>query len=145
MSFANELWVFKFINQNGYDLIYKQFIGKRKKLKYFIYMLTEKYDSDIEYSKNLKKIYDLNFEIPSEGTLSLGIKTFKNDLLHQYESTIDYVNKLKEKIIEPLKKFLFDQQTQAKKYNSDMTKIDKDFREAYDKLEKVISFLLRVN
>jgi predicted transcriptional regulator len=130
------------LKQNGYDIIYKQFIEKRKKLKYFIYMLTEKYDSDIEYSKNLKKIYDLNFETPSEGTLSLGIKTFKNDLLHQHESTIDYVNKLKEKIIEPLKKFLFEQQSQGKKLNFEMTKIDKDFREAYDKLEKVFFFKL---
>jgi hypothetical protein len=138
MSFANELWVINTLKKNGYDLIYKQFIEKRKRLKYFIYMLTEKYDSDTEYSKNLKKIYDLNFEIPSEGTLCLGIRTFKNDLLHQYESTIDYVNKLKEKIIEPLKKFLFDQQAQGKKLNFEMTKIDKDFREAYDKLEKVL-------
>jgi gamma-glutamylcysteine synthetase len=104
-------------------------------------MLTEKYDSEIEYAKNMKKIYDLNFEIAAEGTLFQGIQTFKNDILMQFESTAEYVNKLREKIIEPLKKFLFEQQSQGKRLNTEMMKIDKEFREAYDKLEKVATDL----
>ena len=100
-------------------------------------MLTEKYDSDNEYAKNMKKIYDLNFEITSEGTLAQGIQTFKNDLIHQFDVTIEFVNKFRDKIIEPLKKFLFDQQSSGKKLNAEMIKIDKDFREAFDRLEKV--------
>lgn len=136
MSFSVELW-------NGYSIIYKNFIQRRKGLKFFIYMLTEKFETDVEYAKNMKKIYDLNFEITSEGTLYNGIQAFKNDILHQYEIMDNYVNKLKSKIIEPLKNFLFEQQSLGKKLNSEKIKIDKDFEEAIDRLEKVfIQFII---
>ena len=59
MSFAVDLW-------NGYSIIYNNFISRRKGLKFFVYMLSEKYEADLEYAKNMKKIYDLNFEITSD-------------------------------------------------------------------------------
>ena len=130
MSFAVDLW-------NGYSIIYNNFISRRKGLKFFVYMLSEKYEADLEYAKNMKKIYDLNFEITSEGTLLNGVKAFKNNLLYQSETLEQYINKLKSNIIEPLKIFQTKQETMGKKLNNEMMQIDKEFREAYDKLEKV--------
>ena len=130
MSFAVDLW-------NGYSIIYNNFISRRKGLKFFVYMLSEKYEADLEYAKNMKKIYDLNFEITSEGTLLNGVKAFKNNLLYQSETLEQYINKLKSNIIEPLKIFQTKQETIGKKLNNEMMQIDKEFREAYDKLEKV--------
>ena len=130
MSFAVDLW-------NGYSIIYNNFISRRKGLKFFVYMLSEKYEADLEYAKNMKKIYDLNFEITSEGTLLNGVKAFKNNLLYQSETLEQYINKLKSNIIEPLKIFQTKQETIGKKLNNEMMQIYNEFRESYDKLEKV--------
>ena len=110
-------------------------------------MLNSKYDSDLEYSKSLKKIYEYNFIVTSEGqftnnlrTLSHGIQAFKNDLLNQFNYTVEFVNSLKEEIIEPLKKFYNDQMNIGKKLNDDMRKVERDFKEGIDRVDKVKNY-----
>ena len=67
MSFCVDLWVVMLIKQNEYEIIYNHFCDRRKGLKDLIFILTSKYDTDLEYSKSLKRIYEFNYIITSEG------------------------------------------------------------------------------
>lgn len=101
-------------------------------------MLTEKHDHELELSKAVKKIYDTNYVVTKMTTLQQGIIAFKNDLLNQYNYTIEFVNSLREEIIDPLKQFMNEQNNLGKKLNNDMKKIEKDYKDSVDKLEKVL-------
>lgn len=51
---------------------------------------------------------------------------------------MEFLNCLKEDLIDPLRGFLNEQNNTGKKLNNDIRKIEKDFKEAVDKMEKVI-------
>jgi hypothetical protein len=129
MSFSVDLW-------DGYDFVYNTFSLHRRGLKDFIYMLTEKISYEIEHAKGMKRIYDLNYAVTNMSSLQRGILCFKNDLLNQYNYTQDFISSLKEEVIEPLKILMNEQNNTSKNLNSEMRKIDKEFRDIYDKLEK---------
>lgn len=129
MSFSVELW-------DGYDLVYNTFTLHRRGLKDFIYMLSEKHDYEFEYAKGMKKIYDSNFLVTKMPSLQSGILAFKNDLLNQYNYSLEFINNLREEIIEPLKLFLSEQNSTGKALNTEMRKVEKDFKDSVDKLER---------
>lgn len=129
MNFSVELW-------DGYDFVYNTFTLHRRGLKDFIYMLSEKHDAEVEYAKAMKKIYDMNFAVTKMPSLQNGILAFKSDLFNQYNYTMEFVNSLREEVIEPLREFMNDQNNQGKVYHAEMKKIEKDYKDSVDKLEK---------
>jgi len=52
---------------------------------------------------------------------------------------MEFQKNLQEDLIEPLKLFMDDQNNYSKKLNTDIKKLEKDFRDAADRLEKVCS------
>lgn len=129
MSFSVELW-------EGYDLVYNTFLSHRRGLKDFIYMLSEKHDHEFEYAKAMKKVYDMNYAVTKMHTLQSAVLAFKNDLLNHFNYTIEFVNSLREEVIDPLKTIMNEQNFTGKKLNLEMRKTEKDFRDCVDKLEK---------
>ena len=129
MSFSVELW-------DGYDLVYNTFNLHRRGLKDFIYMLSEKCNYEIENAKGMKKIYENNYLVTNMPSLQNGILSFKNDLYNQYTYSMDFVNSLRDEIIEPLKIFLSDQSNAGKNLNTEFRRVEKEFSESVDKLEK---------
>lgn len=99
-------------------------------------MFSEKYDYEYELAKGIKRTYDYNFMITNEGTLASGLLFFKQDLLKQYNHTMDYVNSLKEGIIDPMKSFLENQVTNGRKYHIEIKELERDFKYVCDNLEK---------
>ncbi len=69
--------------------------------------------------------------------MSYGIQSFRSDFLNQYTYSMEFQKNLQEDIIEPLSKFLDDQYQYSKKLNSDMKRLDKEYKEAVDKLDRV--------
>jgi hypothetical protein len=129
MSFSVELW-------DGYDLVYNTFNLHRRGLKDFIFMLTEKYNYEYDNANGMKKIYETSYAVTNMPSLKNGILAFKNDLFNQYTYSIDFLNSLKEEIIEPLKTILNHQTTKGKIFNNEYRKVEKDFKDIVDKLEK---------
>jgi septal ring factor EnvC (AmiA/AmiB activator) len=129
MSFSVELW-------DGYDLVYNTFLLHRRGLKDFIYMMSEKHDHEFDFARNMKKIYDMNFAVTKMPTLQNGIIAFKNDLLNQYNYTIEFVNSLREEVIDPLKQFMNEQNNLGKILNTEMKKVEKEFKDVADKLDR---------
>jgi uncharacterized coiled-coil protein SlyX len=101
-------------------------------------MLTEKANYERELAKGMKKIYEMNYAVTTMNSLHNGIIAFKNDLLNQYNYTLEFVNSLQEEVIDPLKILLNDQNSEGKRLNNEMRKIEKEFKDSVDKLEKVI-------
>jgi hypothetical protein len=107
-------------------------------------MLSEKYKYEQELAKGMKKIYDLNFVVSTMrylayllSSLQAGIIGFKNDLLNQYNYTTEFTNSLRDEIIEPLKVFMQEQNNKGKKLNTEMKKVEKEFKEDVDRMDKV--------
>ena len=101
-------------------------------------MISEKVNYEREMARGMKKIYEMNYAVTTMNSLQNGIIAFKNDLHNQYNYTIEFVNSLQEEVIDPLKILLNDQNSEGKKLNNEMRKIDKEFKESVDKLEKVV-------
>jgi len=70
-------------------------------------------------------------------SLQNGILAFKNDMLNQYNYAMEFLNCLKEDLIDPLKSFMNEQNNLGKKLNTDIKKIEKDFRDSVEKMDKV--------
>ena len=83
MSFSIDLW-------NGFDFVYTHFNERSKGLKQLLYMFNEKYDQECELARGIKRIYDFNFLISNEGTLSTAIAGFKSDLHKEYSCQFEY-------------------------------------------------------
>jgi hypothetical protein len=99
-------------------------------------MFSENYDYEQELAKGLKRIYDYNFIITNEGSLANGLSFFKQDLNNHYNHRIDYVNSLKEGIIDQLKGFLEVQVTNGRKYHIEIKELEREFKCVCDNLEK---------
>jgi hypothetical protein len=109
----------------------------RRGVKDFIYMLTEKYNYEMTYAKGMKKIYDSNYAVSTMNTLQSGILAFKNDLLNQYNYTVEFLNSLNEEVIDPLKGILNFHNSEGKRLNTEMLKVDRAYKDSVDSLEKV--------
>ncbi len=129
MSFSVELF-------DGYELVYNTFSLHRRGLKDFIYMLQEKVNYESEFAKGMKKIYDMNYAVTNMSSLQKGILAFKNDLLNQYNYTVEFVYSVKEEVIDPLKILLTEQNNSSKSLNTEMRKVEKEYKDIVDKLQK---------
>jgi hypothetical protein len=101
-------------------------------------MLTEKYNYEIAYAKGMKKIYDMNYAVTTFNTLQSGILGFKNDLINEFNYTMEFVTSMSEEVIDPLKGLLSHQTNEGKRLHSEMVKIDRAYKDSVDILEKVI-------
>jgi hypothetical protein len=118
------------------------FLTRRKGFKDFISMLSEKNKYDQEYAKGMKKIFDMNYTITNEGTLGDGMKYFRNHFFNLYQYYNDHSNEIKRDVIEPAKKFLDDQHAVAKKNYNDVKRLEKEYKEAINNVEKLKSKFL---
>jgi hypothetical protein len=99
-------------------------------------MISENYDCSLEMANSLKRISDYNFVITNEGSLASGLSVFKQDIVRQYTHTIEYINNLKEAMIEPLRLFLEIQMSNGRKYNLQLKELEQDFKYVCDNLDK---------
>lgn len=129
MSFSVELW-------DGYDLVYNNFNLHRRGLKDFIYMLNEKHNYELDFAKGMKKIYDMNYAVTKMSSLQNGILAFKNDLVNQYNYTLEFVNSLREEVIDPLKQIMTEQNNSGKILNNEAKKVERDYRDNFEKMER---------
>ena len=58
-------------------------------------------------------------------------------MLNQSNYAFEFLNCLKEDLIDPLKIFMNDQNNTGKKLNNDIRKIEKDYKDAVDRMDKV--------
>ena len=100
-------------------------------------MLSEKANYERELARGMKKIYEMNYAVTTMKSLSNGIIAFKNDLLNQSNYTMEFVTSLFEEVIDPLKILLNDHNNEGKRLNTEMRKIEKEFKDSVDRLEKV--------
>lgn len=128
------------VKQNGYDFVYNTFLLHRRGLKDFVYMLSEKVNYERELARGMKKIYEMNYGVTTMNSLSNGIIAFKNDLLNQSNYTMEFVTSIIEEVIEPLKILMNDQNNEGKRLNTEMRKIEKEYKESVDRLDKVNKF-----
>ena len=89
MSFSVDLW-------NSYDFCSSHFQLHLRGLKDFIYMLNERYNSEMQNALSLKKISELNYAVTTFDSLLDGIIGFKSDMLNQYNYLIEYLNGIQE-------------------------------------------------
>jgi hypothetical protein len=105
-------------------------------------MLNEKYKYDLEYAKGMKKIYELNAVVTSEGSLASGTHGAREYFICLNHYYLELANNIKTEILEPAKKVLEDQNTLGKKLYNDIKKYEKDYKDAVANMEKLkIKFL----
>lgn len=100
-------------------------------------MLTEKANYERDLANGMKKIYEMNYGVTTMNTLSSGIIAFKNDLLNQSNYTMEFVSSIYEEVIEPLKVLFNEQSNDGKRLNTEMRRIEKEFKDSIDRLDKV--------
>jgi hypothetical protein len=88
-------------------------------------MFSENYDYQLELANGLKRIFDYNFVITSEGTLASGLSVLKHDLLTQHNHSLEYAQSLKENIIDPMRVFLENQVCQGRRYFIEIKELEK--------------------
>ena len=98
MSYSVDLW-------NCYNKLENQLESHLKGLKVFIYIFSEYYSSQLNFSNELKRLSDYikNNPITTFESLNEGISAFQNDLLSQHDYFKEFLTNIKIEIIEPLK------------------------------------------
>jgi hypothetical protein len=98
MSYSVDLW-------NCYNKLENQLESHLKGLKVFIYIFSEYYSSQLNFSNELKRLSDYikNNPITTFESLNEGISAFQNDLLNQHDYFKECLTNIKIEIIEPLK------------------------------------------
>jgi hypothetical protein len=99
-------------------------------------MIIEKNKYDLEYSKGMKKIFDWNYTLTNEGTLSEGVKSLREYFLQLSFNTSETVNSTKNTIIDPSKKFIEDQLQSGKSIYNEAKKSEKDYKDSINNMEK---------
>ena len=128
MNYSVELW-------DSYNKVENNLLFHLRGLKDFIYMIKELNKSIKVFSDNLKKIYDMNFNITTNESLSSGIENFKKlifshfNMLEKYNSTINTeiinpLNTLQESILKKLNANYKETISAEKNYESYITQID---------------------
>ena len=129
MSYSVDLW-------SSYNKVEKRLEANFQGLKDFIKLFSEYYSTLLSYSKNLKKIYDIECKTQNE-SLELGIKGFKSDILNQFHSLNEFITSIKDDIINPLillKENILDK---IKKNLSETSKTEKAYHACVDVLESI--------
>ena len=98
--------------------------------------MSENFNCEYELAKGLKRISDYNYSITNEGTLASGLLVFKQDLIKQYSHTMEYINNMKDGLIEPLRNFLESQVTNGRKFHIEIKELEREFKLVCDNLDK---------
>ena len=130
MSFSVDLW-------NSYDFCSSHFQLHLRGLKDFIYMLNERYNSEIQNALSLKKISELNYAVTTFDSLLDGIIGFKTDMLNQYNYLIEYLNGIQEEIIIPLNKLNEECNNKINKNINIMKNAERIYNNNLTKLESI--------
>ena len=69
---------------------------------------------------------------------------FRNDMSSQSKYALEFLNNLKEDLIDPLKIFMNEQNSEGKKLNQEIRKQEKEFKDAVDKMEKVFNLFNKI-
>ena len=107
MNYSVELW-------DSYNKVENNLLFHLRGLKDFIYILQELNKSLKIFSNNLKKIVDMNINITTNESLSIGIENFHNFILSQHNFLEKYISNLISQAIDPLNSL---QETILKKLN----------------------------
>ena len=108
MNYSVELW-------DSYNKVENNLLFHLRGLKDFIYILKELNKSLKIFSNNLKKIFDININITTNESLSMGIENFRNFILSQHNFLEKYISNLIFQTIDPLNTL---QDTILKKLNN---------------------------
>ncbi len=108
-------------------------------------MLEQKYDYKYEYARGMKLIFDLEYKITNykylivnkSSTLSYAVDSFRGDFYNEHAYCAEFLKNLEEDLIQPVKVFLDEHTTESKKMNQEMKILDKEYKEAVEKLENV--------
>ena len=108
MNYSVELW-------DSYNKVENNLLFHLRGLKDFIYMIKELNKSIKIFSDNLKKIYDVNFKITTNESLSVGIENFQSLIFSHFNMLEKYISTINTDIINPLNAL---QETILKKLNT---------------------------
>ena len=97
MSFSVDLW-------NSYEFVENNFMLHYRGLKDFIYMINERYTSEVQNANVLKRIHDMKFAVTTYDSLLEGVIGFKSDMLNQYNYTSEFFSGINDELINPLMK-----------------------------------------
>ena len=128
MSFSVDLW-------NSFEFVENNFLLHHRGLKDFIFMMTERHNSEMANASVLKKIHELNFAVTTFDSLFDGIIGFKGDMLNQYNYTVEFCNGIKDEILIPLTTLYEQLQTKITRISNTMKNIDKTYSSAISRLE----------
>lgn len=121
MSFSKELW-------GGFDIVLSNFSNRRKGLKELLFIITEKSELENEYGKNLKKMYEFDYNIIKEGSLSIAVDSFKDNLNQVYNLYSNSNKTIESSIITKMKDFLITQVNDSKTKVSKVNLAETDFK-----------------
>ncbi len=65
-------------------------------------------------------------------------------MLNHYNYAMEFLNCLKEDLIDPLKFFMNDQNNIGKKLNTEIRKIEKDFKDSIEKMDRVRQIIISI-
>ena len=108
MNYSVELW-------NSYNKVENNLLFHLRGLKDFIYLIKEISLSFSSLSSNFKKLLEINFNITTNESLSLGLDNFKQNLFFTFSSLEQFITKINKEIIIPLNTY---QENTLKKLNN---------------------------
>ena len=108
MNYSVELW-------NSYNKVENNLLFHLRGLKDFIYLIKELSLSFSSLSSNFKKLFEINFNITTNESLSQGLDNFKQNLFFTYSSLEQFILKINKEIILPLNTY---QENTLKKLNN---------------------------
>ena len=108
MNYSVELW-------NSYNKVENNLLFHLRGLKDFIYLIKELSLSFSSLSSNFKKLFEINFNITTNESLSQGLDNFKQNLYFTYSSLEQFILKINKEIILPLNTY---QENTLKKLNN---------------------------
>ena len=127
MNYSVELW-------DSYNKVENNLLFHLRGLKNFIYMIKELNKSMKEFSKNLKKVYEMNLRITTNESLSIGIEQFLNNLFKCHKFLEKYILDINSNIIDPLNIF---QENLLKKLN-------RNYKETIDSEKNYESYVTEI-
>lgn len=106
-------------------------------------VLADKVSLDLEYSKKLLKLYENNSIIKDEGTISLCANNIRDYFFTLSSYTQETSELTKRDILKPIERTLSEQNEIGSKLEKEHKKLDKEYKEQINQLEKAkMKFLL---
>ena len=113
LNYSVEIW-------GNYNMVQKKLYSNIETLNELITLFINKYDIMQNYNMNLSKLSNNKINVKNLDSLSEGISFLKGDIINQYNYINEYLNCIKDEIINPLKS---DYQILIKKINNNSTEM----------------------